>query len=189
VKFNDFIMSTGVVRSIVVMLVGIMFMFWSESVANMFIRALGVAFFLPAFVSIVRLYVSNVQQGTLSKLLVSTVDVGSMAFGLWLIISPAGFETMVVKLLAVIAVVFAVFQIVMVFAARRSFALSAWTLLVPALLLVGGVLLFTSSFRPLKALSVMFGIVAVLSGIFDLVISLKLGRANRDSDTDTVLLY
>lgn len=187
-KFNDFIMSTGVVRSIVVMLVGIMFMFWSESVANMFIRALGVAFFLPAFVSIVRLYVSNVQQGTLSKLLVSTVDVGSMAFGLWLIISPAGFETMVVKLLAVIAVVFAVFQIVMVFAARRSFALSAWTLLVPALLLVGGVLLFTSSFRPLKALSVMFGIVAVLSGIFDLVISLKLGRADRDSDTDTVLL-
>lgn len=181
-------MSTGIVRSIVVMLVGIMFMFWSESVANMFIRALGVAFFLPAFVSIVRLYVSNVQQGTLSKLLVSTVDVGSMAFGLWLIISPAGFETMVVKLLAVIAVVFAVFQIVMVFAARRSFALSAWTLLVPALLLVGGVLLFTSSFRPLKALSVMFGIVAVLSGIFDLVISLKLGRANRDSDTDTVLL-
>lgn len=181
-------MSTGVVRSIVVMLVGIMFMFWSENVANMFIRALGVAFFLPAFVSIVRLYVSNVQQGTLSKLLVSTVDVGSMAFGLWLIISPAGFETMVVKLLAVIAVVFAVFQIVMVFAARRSFALSAWTLLVPALLLVGGVLLFTSSFRPLKALSVMFGVVAVLSGIFDLVISLKLGRANRDSDTDTVLL-
>lgn len=187
-KFNDFIMSTGVVRSIVVMLVGIMFMFWSESVANMFIRALGVAFFLPAFVSIVRLYVSNVQQGTLSKLLVSTVDVGSMAFGLWLIISPAGFETMVVKLLAVIAVVFAVFQIVMVFAARRSFALSAWTLLVPVLLLVGGVLLFTSSFRPLKALSVMFGIVTVLSGIFDLVMSLKLGRANRDSDTDTVLL-
>lgn len=187
-KFNDLIMSTGVVRSIVVMLVGIMFMFWSESVANMFIRALGVAFFLPAFVSIVRLYVSNVQQGTLSKLLVSTVDVGSMAFGLWLIISPAGFETMVVKLLAVIAVVFAVFQIVMVFAARRSFALSAWTLLVPALLLVGGVLLFTSSFRPLKALSVMFGIVTVLSGIFDLVMSLKLGRANRDSDTDTVLL-
>lgn len=181
-------MSTGVVRSIVVMLVGIMFMFWSESVANMFIRALGVAFFLPAFVSIVRLYVSNVQQGTLSKLLVSTVDVGSMAFGLWLIISPAGFETMVVKLLAVIALIFALFQIFMVFAARRSFALSAWTLLVPALLLVGGVLLFTSSFRPLKALSVMFGIVAVLSGIFDLVISLKLGRANRDSDTDTVLL-
>ena len=181
-------MSTGVVRSIVVMLVGIMFMFWSESVANMFIRALGVAFFLPAFVSIVRLYVSNVQQGTLSKLLVSTVDVGSMAFGLWLIISPAGFETMVVKLLAVIALIFALFQIFMVFAARRSFALSAWTLLVPALLLVGGVLLFTSSFRPLKALSVMFGIVAVLSGIFDLVISLKLGRADRDSDTDTVLL-
>jgi uncharacterized membrane protein HdeD (DUF308 family) len=170
------------------MLVGVMFMFWSESVANLFIRALGIAFFLPAFVSILKLYVSNVRQGALSKLLVSTVDVGSMAFGLWLIIAPAGFETMVVKLLAVIAVVFAVFQIAVVFAARRSFALSAWTLLVPALLLVGGVLLFTSSFRPLKALSVMFGIVAVLSGIFDLVISLKLGRANRDSDTDTVLL-
>ncbi len=181
-------MNTGVVRSIVVMLVGVMFMFWSESVANMFIRALGAAFFLPAFVSIVRLFVSNVQLGTLPKLLVSIVDVGSMAFGLWLMIAPAGFETLVVKLLAVIALLFAVFQIVMVFAARRSFALSAWTLLVPALLLVGGVLLFTSSFRPLKALSVMFGIVTVLSGIFDLVMSLKLGRANRDSDTDTVLL-
>ena len=185
--YNDLIMSTGVVRSVVVMLVGVMFIFWSESVANLFIRFLGFAFFLPAFVSMVRVLLAGAQVGTLAKTLVSVVDVGSMAFGLWLIVAPAGFETMVVKFLAVVALLFAVFQVYMVFVSHRKFALSWWTLLLPLLMVVGSVLLLNSPLRPLRVLSVLFGVVVFLSGLFDLVLSLKNGRADRMHGGDAVL--
>ena len=56
--YNDLIMITGVVRSIVVMLTGVLFIFWSESVANVFIRMLGLFFFLLAFLSMVKIYLS-----------------------------------------------------------------------------------------------------------------------------------
>ena len=92
-------MGTGIVRSIVVMLVGVLLMFWSESVANVFIRLLGVAFFLPALVSIVQVALSKVRNGAFSNVLVSTIDVGSMAFGIWLMIAPASFETLIVRVL------------------------------------------------------------------------------------------
>ena len=180
-------MSTGVVRSIVVMLTGVMFIFWNESVANLFIRLLGFAFFLPAFVSMARVLLAREQVGVLAKTFVSLVDVGSMAFGLWLIVAPAGFETMVVKFLAVMALVFAVFQVYMVFVSRRNFALSWWTLLVPLLLIVGGVSLLLSPLRPLRVLSVLFGAVTFVSGLFDLVISLKTDRAAKRHGGDVIL--
>ena len=180
-------MITGVVRSIVVMLTGVLFIFWSESVANVFIRMLGLFFFLPAFMSMVKIYLSKGRANAFSKLFVSAIDVGSMAFGLWLIIAPASFENLVVKFLAVVALLFAVFQVFTIFAARRNFAVSMWALLVPLLLVVVAVLLFTSSFRPLKALSVLFGATTVISGIFDLVISLKLARVSGRSGGDLVV--
>ena len=180
-------MNTGIIRSIVVMLTGVLFIFWSESVANVFIRMLGVFFFLPAFLSMVKIYLSKKQANAFSRLLVSTIDVGSMAFGLWLIIAPASFENLVVKFLAVVALLFAVFQIVMIFAARRSFALSMWALLVPLLLIVGGVSLLLSPLRPLRVLSVLFGAVTFVSGLFDLVISLKTDRAAKRHGGDVIL--
>ena len=181
-------MGTGIVRSIVVMLVGVLLMFWSESVANVFIRLLGVAFFLPALVSIVQVALSKVRNGAFSNVLVSTIDVGSMAFGIWLMIAPASFETLIVRVFAVVSLFLAVFQIVMFFVARRRFALSGWTLLVPFLLIAGGVLLFKSPLRPMKVLSVSFGAVVLLSGILDLVVSLKLWRLAKLSRTEVEVL-
>lgn len=182
-------MSTGVVRSIVVMLAGVLLMFWSESVANVFIRIVGLAFFFPAFVSIVQVALSKVKGGVFSRVLVSTIDLGSMAFGIWLMIAPASFEILIVKVFAVVSLLFAVYQIVMFFVLRRRLVLSAWMLLVPLLLLAGGVLLLNSPLRPLKLLSVAFGIVVLFSGIIDMILSLKLGRLAKSSRTDVVELH
>ena len=182
-------MSTGVVRSIVVMLAGVLLMFWSESVANVFIRIVGVAFFLPAFVSILQVALSKVRGGGISRILVSTIDVGSMAFGLWLMVAPASFETLIVRVFAVVSLFLAIYQIVMFFVARRRLALSGWALLVPLLLIAGSVLLFNSPLRPLKVLSVAFGVVLLLSGVLDLVVTLKLGHLAKLSRTDVVELH
>ena len=87
---------------------------------------------------------------------------------------------------AVVSLLLAVYQIVMFFVVRRRMALTGWALLVPFLLVAGGVLLFNSGLRPLKVLSVALGAVVLLSGILDLVISLRLRRGVKISRTGVV---
>ena len=179
-------MANSVIRSISIMLIGFLLIFWSDSVVGVLIRVMGAAFFLPALVSLVNVCVARSQGGAFSKILISIIDVGSMAFGLWLMIAPSGFETLFVKLIAVLLLLFAVYQIVMMVLAQKRCSVSAWMYIVPLLLVVASIMLFTSSFRPLEALSVIFGVVAVASGISDLIISLKLRKNVKSSGSDII---
>jgi uncharacterized membrane protein HdeD (DUF308 family) len=56
----------------------------------------------------------------------------------------------------------------------------------PLLLVIASVVLFTSSFKPLETLSVVFGIAAVVSGVSDLIILLKLRKDKETSGIDVV---
>ena len=92
-------MTNGLVRSIVVMLTGLLLIFCSDSVVGWLIRIVGVAFFLPALVSAINIYITRAQGEMFPKVLITIIDVGSMAFGLWLMVAPASFETLFVKIL------------------------------------------------------------------------------------------
>ena len=169
-------MGNNVIRSVAIIVIGLMLMFWSESVAGLFIRIAGAAFFLPALVSIVRVYMSTANEGAISRAVVSIVDVGCMAFGLWLMIAPASFEVLFVKTLAVLLLLFALYQGVIILFALKAASLSAWLLVMPLALIVVAVLLFTVTVRPLEILSVVFGAVAVVSGMLDLVLTFMLRK-------------
>lgn len=167
-------MVNSIVRSIVVMLIGVLLIFWSSALAVLSIRIVGAAFFLPAAVSLV-----SVLRGSgarFSKALISVIDVGSMAFGLWLLISPSGFVALFVKVLAALLLLFAVFQVVQVALARRRGVVPAWAYVVPLLLFVVVAVLLLSSLSLLEGLSVLFGVVAVISGASDLIISLRMRK-------------
>ncbi len=169
-------MGNSVIRSVAIIVIGLLLIFWSESVAGLFIRVVGATFFLPALVSIVRVMKSAADEGTFSKTLVSIVDVGSMAFGLWLMIAPASFEILFVKLIAALMLLFALYQAFMILFALKAASLSAWLLVMPLALVVAAVLLFTLNVRPLEILSVVFGAVAIVSGIMDLVLTFRLRK-------------
>lgn len=175
-------MANSVIRSIVVMLIGLLMIFWNESVVGLIIRVVGVAFLLPALPSIVNLYFSRGQGERYVRLLISVIDVGSISFGLWLMISPASFEALFVKLLALLLLLFAVYQLAMVVMAQKRYIVSWWMYVVPLVMIVAAITLFLSSFRPLATLSVIFGFVALVSGVSDLIISLKLNRGRGSSD-------
>ena len=106
-------MVNNVVRSIAVMLVGCLLVFMSESAISLLTRIVGAVFFLPALVSLVNLYVSRKDAALLPKVLISVIDIGSMAFGIWIMVVPATFQSVFVKLLAVILLIYAVYQVVM----------------------------------------------------------------------------
>ena len=85
-------MLNNVIRSIAIMLIGLVLIFMSDSAMILLVRLTGAAFFLPALVSIINLYVSRSESGVIPKVLISVIDVGSMAFGVWLMMAPDLFQ-------------------------------------------------------------------------------------------------
>ena len=178
-------MLIGVIRSILIMLVGFLLIFLNVDGTRLLIRVLGAGFFLPALVSMVTLCVSRAQGKKLARVLISTINVGCMAFGLWLMVAPVNFEGLFVKLLAVLLSLFAVYQIVMIVSGQMRGRVSAWLYMTPLLLVLASIFSFTVSWE-LATLSVAFGLLAVVAGISDLVIVLKLKRKSSSSEIAVV---
>lgn len=171
-------MTNNVIRSVAIMLIGLVLIFMSDSAMTMLIRIVGAAFFLPALVSIINLYVSRSESGIVPKVLISVIDVGSMAFGVWLMAAPSHFESVFVKLLALILLVFAVYQVIMIVSAQRYSLVPAAMYIAPLLLVVAAVVLLSVSIDSSSTISIIFGISALVSGISDLLICLKLREGN-----------
>ena len=172
-------MANKVVRSVAVMLVGCLLVFMSESAISLLSRIVGVVFLLPALVSLVNIYVSRNNAALLPKVLITVIDVGSMAFGTWIIVSPLTFQDVFVKLLAVVLLVYAVYQVVMLVSAQKHSAVHVAWYVTPLLLVVVAVVLLSVSFEKTSAMSVVLGIGAIVSGLSDLLISLKFRNSSQ----------
>jgi uncharacterized membrane protein HdeD (DUF308 family) len=170
-------MVNNVIRSIAIMLIGLVLIFMSDSAMTLLVRLTGAAFFLPALVSIINLYVSRSENGLIPKVLISVIDVGSMAFGAWLMAAPDHFEAVFVKLLAVVLIVFAVYQVIMIISAQKYSVVPALMFVAPLLIIVVSIVMLSVSFESSSTTSIVFGICTSFSGLSDLLISLKLKNA------------
>lgn len=167
-------MKKNLIRSISIMLFGLILVFLSDGAMTLLIRLVGAAFFLPALVSIINLYVSRAESKMISKVLISIIDVGSMAFGVWLMVAPGHFENVFVKLLAIMLLVFAVYQVVLMMSAQRTAIIPVQMYIAPLVLVVAAIMLFAVKFSSLSTISIIFGLSAVVAGVTDLLLSMKL---------------
>ena len=170
-------MLNNVIRSIAIMLIGLVLIFMSDSAMILLVRLTGAAFFLPALVSIINLYVSRSESGAIPKVLISVIDVGSMAFGVWLMMAPGHFQDVFVKLLAIVLLVFAIYQVIMIVTAQKYSIVPALMFVAPLLIIVVSIVLLSVKFESASTTSVVFGICTAFSGLSDLLISLKLKNA------------
>ena len=166
----------GIIRGLAIMLVGLLLMFMSDSAMPLLIRVTGAVFFLPALVSMVNLYITRGETAMLPKILISLINIGCMAFGLWLMILPETIMNLFTTLLAVLLFVFALYQVIVLVAAHRRMQVSWGMIVAPLLLIVASVIMFTVSFDDAATVSIVFGICAVVAGLSDIVISLSVRK-------------
>ena len=101
----------SVIRSLSAVLIGVLLIVLKDSAMPFLVRLVGVAFFLPALISVINIYSTRKGAPLFPMVLMSIVDVGSMLFGLWLIIFPITFIELFVGMLAVALFCFSLFQI------------------------------------------------------------------------------
>lgn len=165
-------MRNNVIRSIAIMLIGLLLIFMSDSGLELLIRVVGAAFFLPAMVSVINIYISRAQSGIVPKVVISVIDVGSMAFGVWLMAAPSHFQGVFVKLLAIVLLIFAIYQVVMIVSAQRYSMVPMQMYIAPLVLIVVAIIMLTVSFR-ISTMSIIFGACAFISGLSDMLIAFK----------------
>ncbi|MBO7230930.1 MAG: DUF308 domain-containing protein [Bacteroidaceae bacterium] len=175
----------SVIRSLSAVLIGVLLIVLKDSAMPFLVRLVGVAFFLPALISVINIYSTRKGAPLFPMVLMSIVDVGSMLFGLWLIIFPITFIELFVGMLAVALFCFSLFQIYVILSSYGRVGLQWGLLATPVLLAVLSVVLFANPFGTMKTVSVILGICAIVSGISDVLIYILANR-NLPKHSETI---
>ncbi len=189
-SLNSKSMTNNVIRSIIIMLIGLLMIFVNDRALSLIIMIAGAGFFLPALVSLISVYVSKKEESSsvVPKVLITIIDVGSMAFGVWLMVDPMNFIDLFTVLLGIILLLFALLQLVMIVSARKNSVVTMPMFVVPLLLVVAAVIILSNPFEAESTISVVLGICAFVAGISDLLLSIKIGRAMKEASAGGALV-
>lgn len=181
------IMISSVLRSIITIIVGVVLIYMRDGAVALLIRIAGAAFLLPALVSLSNLYVNREVVSKVALTFMTIINVGCVAFGLWLLLNPLSFQNLFVKLMAVLIFLIAFNQIVAVVASRRPVKVALSMLVTPLLLAVVAIYLFTSVELVVGTVILVLGICAVVSGVSDLVIAFVVRKKMRSVVVERVV--
>ena len=157
-------------------LVGILLIVLNESVMPLLVRLLGVVFFLPAFISLVNLYMKRNGTPIFPMLMMNVINIGSVILGILLMLFPVAFLEFLVILLAVMLLCFSLLQAYAAISMCRSLKQGLGLLATPVLLLVMSIVLLFNPFDAISTATLIVGICLVVSGGSDVVISVLTKR-------------
>ena len=165
-------MINDLLRGVLVTLVGVLLISLSESAMPFLVRLLGVVFFLPASFSLLNLYMARKKYAAFPKYVMSVINIGSVVFGVLLMLFPVSFLEFFVILLALALLGFSLFQLFVVLSLFWSQKTGLGLLVVPLLLTVVSIIVLLNPFDVISTASVIIGVCLVVSGVSDIVISI-----------------
>lgn len=170
-----------VVRSLCVILIGVLVVVLREAFMPVIIQFIGAAFILSGIISLFNVY--QLRKRGLSKgfdvFVLATAGVAGIALGAWLLLSPAFFLSLLMLLLGLLLLAMGIYQTVSLLLVQRRFGLSLYMYVVPLLLLAMGVLVIVNPFEAAAIPFLVVGIGAILAGISDLVSTLYIIRRSK----------
>lgn len=157
-------MNYSLIRVLFALAVGLVLVIWPDVAAAYIVITLGVAFLIPGIISLFS-YFSRRRTSKEKSPRFPVEGVGSLLFGLWLIIMPDFFADALMFLLGFILVMGGVQQISSLSRARKWIRVPAAFYFFPVLILIAG--LFTL-FNPAEARNTTFLIIGICSLVYAL---------------------
>lgn len=152
-------LSYSFLRVICALVIGLVLVMFPDQASDYFVITIGVIFLVPSLISIISYFAQNAEMRRRFPI----EGVGSLLFGLWLIIMPGFFADLLTFVLGFILVMAGVQQIASLTAARRWMAVPAGFYVVPALILVAGLI---ALFNPTGVRSTAFIIIGISSLVY-----------------------
>ena len=146
-------------RAICALVIGLVLVMFPDQAGDYFVITIGVIFLVPSLISII----GYLAQSTEMRSRFPIEGVGSLLFGLWLIIMPGFFADLLTFVLGFILVMGGVQQIASLSAARRWMPVPGGFYVVPVLILLAGLV---ALFNPTGVRSTAFIIIGISSLVY-----------------------
>lgn len=157
-------MNYSLIRILFALVIGLVLVIWPDLAAKYIVITLGVAFLIPGIISLFAFFGHKKSESSAESLF-PVEGVGSLLFGLWLIIKPDMFTDILMFLLGFILMMGGVQQIASLATARRWMHVPGGFYLLPSLLLVAGIV---ALFNPTGVVNTAFFIIGVSSLVYSL---------------------
>ena len=141
-------MNYSLIRILFALVIGLVLVIWPNAAASYIVITVGVAFLIPGVIS-----------------LFPIEGIGSLLFGLWLIVMPEFFADVLMFLLGFILIMGGVQQIASLSMARRWMPVPGAFYLIPSLILIAGII---ALFNPTGARNTAFIIIGISSLVYSL---------------------
>ena len=158
-------MNNFVIRGICAIIMGVLLVAWPEAAIVYLIIAIGAMFLVPSLFSLVGYFVKGRQLGMMFPI----VSVGSLLFGLWLMISPAFFVGILMYVLGAVLVFAGISQIVQLVNARGWTQVPVGYYVMPVLILLAGLVVLLNPFAAAAIPFIILGVSSIVYGVTDII--------------------
>lgn len=151
--------SYSFLRAICALVIGLVLVLFPDRAGDYFVITVGIIFLVPSFISIIGYFAQSAEK----RRRFPVEGVGSLLFGLWLIIMPGFFADLLTYVLGFILMMGGVQQIATLLAARRWMSVHRGYYAVPVLILIAGLV---ALFNPTGVRSTAFVIIGISSLVY-----------------------
>lgn len=167
-------------RSVVALVLGVLLVMWPQTAMEYLVITIGVLFFVPGLISLISYFMQK--QGGMFPV----VGVGSLLFGLWLMVMPNFFINTLMYVLGFFLLLGGIQQIASLIAARKYGSIPFGFFIVPILLLIAGIVVL-SMYNPSQMVSwifILLGISSIVYGLSDLMNSFRIRHKRAQYDRE-----
>lgn len=158
-------MNYSVIRGICAIIMGVLLVAWPEAAIVYLVIAIGAMFLVPSLFSLVGYFVKGRQMGMMFPI----ISLGSLLFGLWLMVSPAFFVGILMYVLGAVLVFAGISQIVQLVNARGWTQVPVGYYIMPILILLAGLIVLLNPFAAAAIPFIILGVSSIVYGITDII--------------------
>ena len=158
-------MNYSIMRCVSAIAIGILVMVWPEAAIVYLVITIGAMFFLPSLFTIVGYFMKGRQLGMYFPI----ISLGSLLFGLWLMVSPAFFVGILMYVLGAVLVFAGISQIAGLLGARSHASVPFGFYVLPVLILLAGLVVLVNPFAAAAIPFIILGVSSTAYGISELI--------------------
>lgn len=165
-------MNYSIMRCVSAIVIGVLLMVWPETAIIYLVIAIGAMFFLPSLFTLIGYFMKGRQLGMYFPI----VSLGSLLFGLWLMISPAFFVGILMYVLGVLLVFAGISQIGGLLGVRSHATVPFGYYVMPVFILLAGLVVLVNPFAAASIPFIILGISSTTYGLSELINIYKFRR-------------
>lgn len=165
-------LSYSFLRAICALVIGLILVMFPDQAGDYFVITIGIIFLVPSLISIIGYFAQSSEVRSRFPI----EGVGSLLFGLWLIIMPGFFADLLTFVLGFILVMGGVQQIASLSAARRWMQVPGGFYVVPVLILIAGLIALLNPTGVRSTAFIIIGISSLIYAVSELINWFKFTR-------------